>query len=459
MVYMGPFFYVQKENKMPKVKLKSKEIQRNAKMDEADEILNDIKNDVYAGEEKATKFSEAKALLDQADVLKVEIKQDQIDEDEFIETFSRLDKENQPMPSKTRTGKVETSSIKTKDVVLEDPKRGFESLADVAQCAYAMAHGQGFDPRLRVLADMNQGDGNKGGFLVPPTFGRTIWQGMQQNTTDLWGRTDNFPVEGESLTFPAIDEKSRQTTIRGGVRAYWLAEANQKIQSDPSLRQVKVEPQELVVYTEVTDKLLNNSPFAVEQFISVGAMDAIGFELSCAVVDGSGAGKPLGFLRSTALLTIAAEGGQGAATILAANIEKMFARFPMWMLSGATWICNQTIMPQLNGLLLGDKPIYLPGGTIEGAPFGTLKGLPIIFTEFAKTLGAVGDISLVNLGAYFSGTQAGGVNADRSIHFRFDTNKTAFRWVTAVDGKPWISSPLTPKNGDTLSPFVTLAAR
>jgi hypothetical protein len=27
------------------------------------------------------------------------------------------------------------------------------------------------------------------------------------------------------------------------------------------------------------------------------------------------------------------------------------------------------------------------------------------------------------------------------------------------DGRPWIASPLTPVNGDTLSPFVALGAR
>jgi len=47
-----------------------------------------------------------------------------------------------------------------------------------------------------------------------------------------------------------------------------------------------------------------------------------------------------------------------------------------------------------------------------------------------------------------------------SAHTRFPTDETDFRFIQRVDGRPWIDSALTPRNGsDTLSPFMAIAAR
>ena len=46
-----------------------------------------------------------------------------------------------------------------------------------------------------------------------------------------------------------------------------------------------------------------------------------------------------------------------------------------------------------------------------------------------------------------------------SPHVRFTTDELSFRLRVRMDGQPLLSSAITPVNGDTLSPFVTLAAR
>jgi hypothetical protein len=46
------------------------------------------------------------------------------------------------------------------------------------------------------------------------------------------------------------------------------------------------------------------------------------------------------------------------------------------------------------------------------------------------------------------------------MHLYFDQGVTAFRWTLRVGGQPWLSTPITRKNGsNTLSHFVTLQAR
>jgi hypothetical protein len=47
-----------------------------------------------------------------------------------------------------------------------------------------------------------------------------------------------------------------------------------------------------------------------------------------------------------------------------------------------------------------------------------------------------------------------------SIHLKFDYAETAFRFLFAVDGQPWLASELTPYKGSaTQSTFVVVEAR
>ena len=65
----------------------------------------------------------------------------------------------------------------------------------------------------------------------------------------------------------------------------------------------------------------------------------------------------------------------------------------------------------------------------------------------------------MDLSCYLTGSK-GGMQSASSIHIAFTTDQTAFRFIYRVDGQPKWNSPLTPKNGgETVSPYVTLAAR
>lgn len=343
---------------------------------------------------------------------------------------------------------------------------GEYALAVVAACR----RGGELDQRLAPLryaqaaTGGSQAVGSTGGFLVPPTFATTIWDGMREEQLALLPRTDNFSVDGESLTFPANNETSRVGGIvYGGVEANWLQEADQIPNTRPTYRQLRLEPQELAVLIYQTDKLLRNSAVALEQFLSRAATEAIGFKTNEAIYRGDGSGKPLGILNSGALITVAAEGGQAADTIVFQNVVKMYSRLHAARRSNAVWLMNQDIEPQLFSINdPGDNvPMFMPAGTLAQAPFGTLLGRPLLPIEHASTLGDLGDLTLVDLSAYATGTRTGGgILSAQSPHLRFDFSETAFRFIFEVDGKSWLNDPITPpQSALTLSPYVTLAAR
>jgi HK97 family phage major capsid protein len=357
----------------------------------------------------------------------------------------------------------------SREAVLDDPRRGFQSLGEFGMAVYqAGIQGGQFDQRLRpqaAITGLGQAVGADGGFLVPPEFSTAIWNGISQDPDSLLARTDQYTVTGDSLTFNANAETSRATGSRwGGVRGYWISEGAQMTSSKPTLRQVKIEPQQMAVLCYATDKLLRNAP-ATEQWLTRAATDEINFLIGDAIIEGDGSGKPLGILSADCTVSVSKETGQGAATIVTENIAKMWARLHPRSRANAVWFVNNEVEEQFDYLYVavgtGGVPTYLPPGGIADAPYGRLKGRPVIPLEYCSALGTVGDIILADLSAYITGLR-GGVQSAASMHLRFDYAETAFRFLFEIDGRPWLASAITPfkaTSGRTLSPFVTLATR
>jgi HK97 family phage major capsid protein len=89
----------------------------------------------------------------------------------------------------------------------------------------------------------------------------------------------------------------------------------------------------------------------------------------------------------------------------------------------------------------------------------TILGRPVLVSEKVPKLGDAGDINFVDFGFYLIGDRQA-MTARSSEHFKFKDDMTAYRIIERVDGRPWLQSAITPKNGGpTLSPFVKVAAR
>lgn len=374
----------------------------------------------------------------------------------FRETTERLD---QPAVRRTLPARPRDAA--------EEGKHGFANMGDFCAKAWNAFHGGGQDDRLFIGAavgtGMQQQVGSDGGYLVPPSFAKEVWDGMTTDANNLLSMTDNYQIEGESLSFPANAETSRAAGSRfGGVRGYWLSELDQLTSSLPKIRQVTLTPKQLAVLVYASDKLLRNSQ-AASQYLTRAATEEINFMVGDSLVNGTGVGQPEGILNSGCTVSVAKETGQDATTIVAENIIKMHARLHPRSQMRAVWLINQDCLPQLHqmqiGVGTGGQLVYMPPNGLADSPFGTIYGRPVIPIEYCPTLGTVGDIILADLGGYAVGTQ-GGVETGMSIHLKFDFLQTAFRFVFSVDGLSWLNSAITPFKGtNTQSTFVTLATR
>jgi HK97 family phage major capsid protein len=348
---------------------------------------------------------------------------------------------------------------------------GFRSLGEMALLVKnAIGNPSAMDPRLRVLAAVpstqsQEGVGADGGYFVPPDF-RTNILAKVQGEDSLLTRCDQQTTSSNSITFPVDETTPWQTS--GGVQAYWEGEGTPWNQSKVALNSVTVRANKIAALAPVTDELLEDAN-GLTAYLNKKVPDKMAYKINDALLNGDGAMKPLGVLQSPALVTQAAEGGQTAGTVVAANIVKMFSRMYAPLRRNAVWVVNQDLEQQLPLMTIGTgasaMPIYLPPNGLQGAPnaaspSGTLLGRPIIYTEAAQALGAVGDIALVDFSQYLALVKAGGMRQDVSIHLWFDYGLTAFRFTMRIGGMPWWAASITrAKSANTLSFAVALAAR
>jgi len=368
--------------------------------------------------------------------------------------------------AKEITRKVPASDTEVK-VVKDAGDQPFESLGQqlIAVKDFEVSRGRISDPRLKAPAGLSEGQPSEGGFLVQTDFATNLLEKVFA-ASDIVSRVTRFPVSSgaNARKIPAVSDANRANGSRsGGIQAYWAAEAGTKTPSQPAFDQISLELKKLVGLCYVTDELLEDAPF-LESWISQAFTKEFDFKIADAIVNGDGAGKPLGILEAPCLLSITAETSQAADTILFENIKKMWAARFAPNAMNYVWLINQNIEPQLYGMSMavgtGGVPVYMPAGGISGAPYGSLMGRPVIPCEQAASIGDVGDIILADLSQYVM-IDKGSIKAASSIHVYFTTDQTGFRFTYRCDGQPWWKTYITPYKGTTSyqSCFVTLAAR
>ncbi|HLS34371.1 MAG TPA: phage major capsid protein, partial [Brevibacterium sp.] len=308
--------------------------------------------------------------------------------------------------------------------------------------------------------EMSMGVDASGGYAVPEEFLDTFLEVAPQEaivrpraTVIPAGSNPDAPVE-----MVALDQGS-DANMYGGVTVEWIAEGEEKPETDFRIRPVGLAPQEVAGHIVVTDKLLRNwgaSGALIERQLR-GALIAAE---DVAFLGGSGSGKPLGPLFAGAAGPPALpkpgaviEINRAAANQISyADIVTMYARAKHG--GSLEWVTSQTTLPQLMQMKdEAGQPLWQPNAR-DGAP-GTLLGLPVRLNERSPQLGARGDLLLVDWQYYLIKDGVGPIVA-ASPHVHFVNNKTVVKAFKTVDARPWLTEPIMTEGGYTVSPFVVL---
>lgn len=319
---------------------------------------------------------------------------------------------------------------------------------------------------LKAVDAHNTMDDDSMGMTVLPEFAPDIAE-VLYDENDIVGQTDQYTVTGNRMSFPRVPARSRKTGKRhGGIVGNWLDEGDVMTPTRARLEATELKLKKLAVVVYLTEELLDDASYALEQWITRAVRSEISFMVGDSIVNGMGGGRPLGYLKSTGRVEVPAEVGQMPNTIVAQNILNMYARRrPNVAINEYEWHINQNIEPQLQQMTLGtagsQQVVYMPPGGLSATPFATLMGLRCRATEFNPSLGQNGDISLVRMKGYTT-IAKGGINEVASQHVEFLRDQTAIKFTMRIDGRPFLDTPIEPyqSNGaDFQSDFITLAAR
>ena len=364
---------------------------------------------------------------------------------------------------------------------------GFGSLGEFMNAVHeADVPGGMRDKRLARVSDaatgQNETTGADGGYLVPPEYADGILD-LVKDESVIYPQARRVQINGNRLIEIYLNETNRKDpstgSRHGGVLAYWKGEADQYTAAKAAFAERTTNLSKLTAYCPVTEELLQDYA-AIEGTLNDLVGREFAFKIDDAMFNGSGANNiPLGILttgtgsnpNNAALVTIAKESGQAAATVNVQNILKMYNALIAQQRGKAKWYINQDleivlmqIMLQTGSITGTDAtgswgmPLYTPPGAYGNAN-ATMLGLPVECNEHCAALGSVGDIVLADMSQYLIIERAG-VTKQSSIHVRFDYDETVFKFTWRVGGRPdWMSAIEAYKGSTARSPYVCLAER
>lgn len=323
------------------------------------------------------------------------------------------------------------------------------------------------DPRLRWFKDeapaeqkdLIESVGASGGFLVPPEYQMQLQSIIEEQNT-IRPRCTRIPMARRQVNIPVLSQTgttANQPHWFGGMNVYWTEEAGAKSETTPSFREVTLLAHKLAAITYVSDELLEDSAISLAAFLSgpMGFGGAVAWYEEYAFLQGTGVGQPLGVIPAPCTLTVARANVSPAVQYV--DLVNMLEDF---LPSGnGVWYIHQSVMSTLLTMSgPSGNASYLWGSATSGQP-GTLLGMPVVWTEKLPREGSAGDVLLADWRYYLLGDRQA-TTVDSSIHNKYEYDKTTWRVVHRVDGRPWLSAPLYLADGTSeISPFVILGAK
>jgi HK97 family phage major capsid protein len=300
---------------------------------------------------------------------------------------------------------------------------------------------------------------SEGGFLIPETLRSQIIE-LALERAIVRPRAQVIPMSTLRVPIPLVDETSHASSLAGGLVAFWTEEGAALVPSDAKFGRVVLDAKKLSIFANVPNELLADAIALAAWLPRAFGRTATWYE-DVAFLTGTGVGEPGGVLNATGRVDVTR--AVGAPAIEFDDVLNMYVRMLPDSLTEAVWVANIDTFPALSKLFfepVAGQPavpvLWLNNGQVIGAPPQTLMGRPVIFTEKVPSVASAGSLSFLDLSYYLIGDRQA-ATIQTSEHYRFQNDETSYRLIERVDGRPAISSPLTPANGtNTLSPYVRL---
>ena len=210
-------------------------------------------------------------------------------------------------------------------------------------------------PSSAVINALQVGTETEGGYLVPDEFEHTLIEALEE---------ENFFRRIATVIHSNSGDRKIPVVASKGTAA-WIDEEGTYGESDDAFGQISLGAYKLGTLIKVSEELLNDSAFPLENYITREFGRRIGTKEEEAFFIGDGTGKPTGILAETGGAEIGVTTASGTA-ITADEVIDLYYSLRVPYRKKAKWIMNDTTVSALRklkdstGQYLCGSPLLLP---------------------------------------------------------------------------------------------------
>ncbi len=267
------------------------------------------------------------------------------------------------------------------------------------------------------------GTDGEGGYLVPDEFEATLVQALEEENI--------FRQLAKVITTSSGDRKIPVVATKG--TSSWVDEEGQIPESDDSFGQVAIGAYKLGTMIKVSEELLNDSVFNLEQYIAREFARRIGSKEEEAFFIGDGTGKPTGIFNATGGANV----GLTAASSTAITVDEvldLFYALKSPYRKNATFLMNDATIKAIRKLKDNNGQYLWQPAITAGTP-DTILNRPIKTSAYVPTLAAGAKAIAFGDFSYYWVADRQGRAFKRLNELYAATGQVGFMATQRVDGK------------------------
>ena len=274
------------------------------------------------------------------------------------------------------------------DVVLDDTDGDVEVARPESTPAYRAAFMKFLrNPEVRAT-QLNKGTSSAGGYLVPEQWGNQVIESMVAESP-LFGLAKSYVTSnGQKLHIPVVNYVSTPlqspNLATAKVDEGTTAGTSTYTETEDTFTEVAFGATKFGTVTVVSDELIRDSLFPVDELIRQQAAKALAYKAGGFVAAGTGSSQPQGINQAATVLQ-AASGN--TTSVVAADLIALQHKIGVPYRANAQWVVSDSAYQAIRSLKDTNNRYLLQWDYAAGAP-ATLLGKPISVDPYLPALAA-----------------------------------------------------------------------
>lgn len=276
---------------------------------------------------------------------------------------------------------------------------------------------------LDIQNALQVGTDSEGGYLVPDEFERTLIEALEEENI--------FRQLAKVISTSSGDRKIPVVASKGS--AAWVDEEGAIPEADDAFGQVSIGAYKVATIIKISEELLNDSIFNLEQYVAKEFARRIGAKEEEAFFVGSGTGRPTGIFNATGGADLGVTSGSATAITLD-NVMDLFHSLKSSYRKNAVFVTNDATVKEIRKLKDGNGQYLWQPSVTAGQP-DTLLNRPVRTSAFVPTMAAAAKVmAFGDFGYYWVADRQG--RAFQRLNELFAANgQVGFKATQRVDGK------------------------